>query len=78
MSPISMSGGTTIATGMSHAEVKQLVVQTMEENVAGPLQQLQQQMNALVVRMDHNFNSLHNNQRNYAAAQQDDGEQHSL
>jgi hypothetical protein len=77
MSPISMSGGTTIATGMSHAEVKQLVVQTMEENVAGPLQQLQQQMNALVVRMDHNFNALHNNHRN-AAAQQDDGEQHSL
>jgi hypothetical protein len=79
MSPISLSGETnTIASGMSHAEVKQLVVQTMEENIAGPLQQMQQQMISLAARMDQNFNTLHNNQQNYAAAQHDNGEQHSL
>jgi hypothetical protein len=79
MSPISLSGETnTIASGMSRAEVKQLVVQTMEENIARPLQQMQQQMNALVTRMDQNFHPFPPNQPNYAAAQQDDGEQHSL
>jgi hypothetical protein len=78
MSPISLSGETiTTTSGLSHAEVKQLVVQTMEENIAGPLQQMQQQMNSLVARMDQNF-MLQNNQINYAAAPQDEGEQHSL
>jgi hypothetical protein len=78
MSPISVGGDTiTTSSGMSHAEVKQLVVQTMEENIAGPLQQMQQQMNSLVARMDQNF-ILQNNQLNYAAAHQDEGEQHSL
>jgi hypothetical protein len=77
MSPITLSGETN-ATGMSHAEVKQLVVQTMEENIVGPLQQMQQQMNSLAARIDHSFNSLHSQHLNYAAAQQEDGEQHSL
>jgi hypothetical protein len=79
MSPMTSSGETnTIATGMSHAEVKQLVVQTMEENIVGPLQQMQQQMNSLAERMDQSLTALHINHSNYAASPQDDGEQQSL
>jgi hypothetical protein len=79
MSPISLSEETnTIASGMSRAEVKQLVVQTMEENIVGPLHQMQRQMNSLVARMDQNFHSFQPNQASFADAQQDDGEQHSL
>jgi hypothetical protein len=79
MSPMTVSEeANTIVTGMSNAEVKQLVVQTMEENIVGPLQQMQQQMNNLAARMDQSLSALQNNYSNHAAAQQDDGEQHSL
>jgi hypothetical protein len=84
MSPMS-GGGDTIATGMSQAEVEQLVSRTVEQQVVGPMQQMhqqmQQQMNSLAAWMDQNFNALqifNNNHPNSAASLQDDGEQQSL
>jgi hypothetical protein len=84
MSPMT-GGGDTIATGMSHAEVEQLVTRTVEQQVIGPMQQMhqqmQQQMLSLASCMDQSFNALQLQQNNHtmlAASTQDDVEQQSL